>query len=166
MIGTAKALDRLDLNSDTESMIDAIFGRPSRLSPEDQNRPQVVKTLPMVKEESGFTTRSAAGAQGGDRDSVPGGLIKVLIATETMSRGQHASRSVVFTRYGSTTVGWHQGYLPRVRSDVRTRGRRGLDDRGLVVLMMDERMDPQIAKGMLHESDPLNPRLGCTIQCC
>ena len=29
-------------------------------------------------------------------------------------------------------------------------GRRGLDDRGLVVLMMDERMDPSIAKGMLH----------------
>ena len=36
-------------------------------------------------------------------------------------------------------------------------GRRGLDDRGLVVLMMDERMDPSIAKGMLHgRSDPLN----------
>ena len=36
-------------------------------------------------------------------------------------------------------------------------GRRGLDDRGLVVLMMDERMDPAVAKDMLHgRSDPLN----------
>ena len=36
-------------------------------------------------------------------------------------------------------------------------GRRGLDDRGLVILMMDERMDPAVAKDMLHgRSDPLN----------
>jgi ATP-dependent RNA helicase DOB1 len=36
-------------------------------------------------------------------------------------------------------------------------GRRGKDDRGLVILMMDERMDPAVAKDMLHgRSDPLN----------
>jgi ATP-dependent RNA helicase DOB1 len=29
-------------------------------------------------------------------------------------------------------------------------GRRGKDDRGLVILMMDERMDPPVAKNMLH----------------
>lgn len=36
-------------------------------------------------------------------------------------------------------------------------GRRGKDDRGLVILMMDERMDPAVAKDMLHgRSDPLD----------
>ena len=47
----AKALDRLDLNSDTEkSMIDAIFEASiDQLSPEDQNLPQVVALLPILK---------------------------------------------------------------------------------------------------------------------
>ena len=36
-------------------------------------------------------------------------------------------------------------------------GRRGLDDRGLVILMLDEKMEPAIAKGMLKgEADRLD----------
>ena len=52
----AKALDRLDLNSDTEkSMIDAIFEASiDQLSPEDQNLPQVVALLPILKRGIGF----------------------------------------------------------------------------------------------------------------
>ena len=52
----AKALDRLDLNSDTEkSMIDAIFEASiDQLSPEDQNLPQVVSLLPILKRGIGF----------------------------------------------------------------------------------------------------------------
>ena len=35
-------------------------------------------------------------------------------------------------------------------------GRRGLDDRGIVILMVDEKMEPHVAKGMLKgTSDPL-----------
>ena len=29
-------------------------------------------------------------------------------------------------------------------------GRRGLDDRGLVILMVDEKMDPSVAKSIVH----------------
>ena len=28
-------------------------------------------------------------------------------------------------------------------------GRRGLDDRGIVVLMVDEKLEPEVARGML-----------------
>ena len=28
-------------------------------------------------------------------------------------------------------------------------GRRGLDDRGIVIMMIDEKMEPQVAKGMV-----------------
>ena len=36
-------------------------------------------------------------------------------------------------------------------------GRRGIDDRGITILMIDEKMEPDIAKGMLKgQSDPLN----------
>ena len=36
-------------------------------------------------------------------------------------------------------------------------GRRGIDDRGITILMIDEKMEPEVAKGMLKGvSDPLN----------
>lgn len=36
-------------------------------------------------------------------------------------------------------------------------GRRGLDERGVVILMIDEKMEPNVAKSMLKGvSDPLN----------
>lgn len=36
-------------------------------------------------------------------------------------------------------------------------GRRGIDDRGLTILMMDEKMEPDVAEGMLKGvSDSLN----------
>lgn len=36
-------------------------------------------------------------------------------------------------------------------------GRRGLDDRGIVVLMLDEKLEPSVAKAMLKgASDKLN----------
>jgi ATP-dependent RNA helicase DOB1 len=31
-------------------------------------------------------------------------------------------------------------------------GRRGLDDRGIVILMLDEKMEPSVAKGMVKVS--------------
>lgn len=35
-------------------------------------------------------------------------------------------------------------------------GRRGLDDRGIVILMVDEKMEPHVAKNMVKgASDPL-----------
>jgi ATP-dependent RNA helicase DOB1 len=36
-------------------------------------------------------------------------------------------------------------------------GRRGIDDRGIVILCVDEKMEPSVAKGMLKgHADPLN----------
>ena len=36
-------------------------------------------------------------------------------------------------------------------------GRRGLDDKGIIIMMMDEKMEPDVAKNMVKgQSDPLN----------
>jgi ATP-dependent RNA helicase DOB1 len=32
-------------------------------------------------------------------------------------------------------------------------GRRGLDDRGVVIMMIDEKMEPAVAKGMVKVSN-------------
>ena len=160
----AKALDRLDLNSDDGEEHDRRIFEASiaQLSPEDQNLPQVVKILPMVKRGIGF---HHSGLLPVLKEVIEilfqEGLIKVLIATETMSTGLNMPcRSVVFTaprKYDGAEFGYRWISSGEYVQMSGRAGRRGLDDRGLVVLMMDERMDPQIAKGMLHgRSDPLN----------
>ena len=35
-------------------------------------------------------------------------------------------------------------------------GRRGLDDRGIVILMLDEKMEPTVAKDMLRVCECVN----------
>ena len=36
-------------------------------------------------------------------------------------------------------------------------GRRGKDDKGIVIQMLDEKMEPEVAKGMIYgASDPLH----------
>ena len=87
------------------------------------------------------------------------GLIKVLFATETMSVGLNMpARTVVFCsprKFDGAGFRWiTSGEYIQMSGRA---GRRGKDDRGLVILMMDERMDPPVAKNMLHgQSDALD----------
>lgn len=79
------------------------------------------------------------------------GLIKVLFATETFSIGLNMpARTVVFTKvtkFDGTSV---RPLTPSEYVQMSGRaGRRGLDDRGIVIMMVDDTMDPQTAKNIV-----------------
>lgn len=86
-------------------------------------------------------------------------LLKVLFATETFSIGLNMpARTVVFTsvrKFDGTNNRWISGG-EYIQMSGRA-GRRGLDDRGIVIMMVDEEMEPSVAMGMVKgESDKLN----------
>jgi len=84
--------------------------------------------------------------------------IKVLFSTETFSMGLNMpARTVVFTsvrKFDGEKFRWIQGG-EFIQMSGRA-GRRGIDDRGLTILMIDEKMDTDVAKGILKgHADPL-----------
>lgn len=87
------------------------------------------------------------------------GLIKVLFATETFSIGLNMpAKTVVFTnvrKFDGKSMRW---VTPSEFVQMSGRaGRRGLDDRGIVILMLNETMEPAVAREILKgEQDRLN----------
>ena len=87
------------------------------------------------------------------------GLIKCLFATETFSIGINMpAKTVVFTncrKWDGTSNRWvTSGEYIQMSGRA---GRRGKDDRGIVIQMMDEKMEPAVCKGILYgDPDPLN----------
>ncbi len=79
------------------------------------------------------------------------GLIKVLFATETFSIGLNMpAKTVVFTE----TTKWDGKEQRSLSSGEYIQmsgraGRRGLDERGIVVMMCDEKIEPVTAKAMI-----------------
>jgi ATP-dependent RNA helicase DOB1 len=87
------------------------------------------------------------------------GLLKVLFATETFSIGLNMpAKTVVFTsvrKFDGKSMRWvSSGEYIQMSGRA---GRRGLDERGVVIMMIDEKMEPAVAKGMVKgESDRMN----------
>ncbi|CAH2047427.1 unnamed protein product [Thlaspi arvense] len=87
------------------------------------------------------------------------GLIKCLFATETFSIGLNMpAKTVVFTnvrKFDGDKFRWlSSGEYIQMSGRA---GRRGIDKRGICILMVDEKMEPAIAKSMLKGSaDSLN----------
>ena len=80
------------------------------------------------------------------------GLLKCLFATETFSTGLNMpAKTVVFTsvrKYDGGRFRWiTSGEYIQMSGRA---GRRGLDDRGVVILMMDSKMEPAVAKDMIQ----------------
>jgi ATP-dependent RNA helicase DOB1 len=80
------------------------------------------------------------------------GLIKVLFATETFSIGLNMpAKTVVFTnvrKFDGVTTRW---LTPTEFIQMSGRaGRRGLDDRGIVIMMVNEEMEPAVAKEIVR----------------
>jgi ATP-dependent RNA helicase DOB1 len=80
------------------------------------------------------------------------GLIKCLFATETFSIGINMpARTVIFTncrKFDGKDFRWvTSGEYIQMSGRA---GRRGKDDRGIVIQMVDEKMEPDIAKNMLY----------------
>jgi ATP-dependent RNA helicase DOB1 len=87
------------------------------------------------------------------------GLIKVLFATETFSIGLNMpAKTVVFTSVrkfdGKDFRNLSSGEYIQMSGRA---GRRGKDDRGIVIMMTDEKLEPATARSMVKgEADPLN----------
>ena len=154
--------EAIDLNGDDEKhMVETIYANAlDDLSDDDKRLPQVASLLPTLRR--GIGTHHA-GLLPRLKEIVEilfqEGLLKVLVATETMSTGLNMpAKTVVFTsprKFDGNGYRWiSSGEYVQMSGRA---GRRGLDDRGLVILMIDERMDPKVARDMLHgRSDPLD----------
>ena len=152
----------IDLNDDDEKiLVETIYYNAlDDLTEDDKRLPQVVNLLPTLKRGIGA---HHAGLLPRLKEIVEilfqEGLLKVLVATETMSTGLNMpAKTVVFTsprKFDGNGYRWiSSGEYVQMSGRA---GRRGLDDRGLVILMIDERMDPKVCRDMLHgRSDPLD----------
>ena len=86
------------------------------------------------------------------------GLLKVLFTTETFSMGINMpAKTVVFTsleKFDGDEFRWITGG-EYIQMSGRA-GRRGLDDRGITILMANKKLEPEVAKAMLKgKSDSL-----------
>lgn len=160
--GMALQMSKLDLNTDDEKKLveSVFFNAIDSLSDDDKKLPQVEHILPLLKRGIGIH-------HGGLLPILKEvieilfqeGLLKCLFATETFAMGLNMpAKTVVFTN-----VRKFDGSQFRVISSGEyiqmsgRAGRRGLDDRGIVIMMVDEKMEPQTAKGMLMgKADALN----------
>ncbi|KKK26750.1 hypothetical protein P175DRAFT_0467163, partial [Aspergillus ochraceoroseus IBT 24754] len=158
----ALQMSTLAFNDDSEKeMVSKVFNSAiEMLSEEDRNLPQIQNILPLLRRGIGV---HHSGLLPILKETIEilfqEGLIKVLFATETFSIGLNMpAKTVVFT-----SVRKFDGFSQRwvtpsefVQMSGRA-GRRGLDDRGIVIMMVGEEMDPAVAKEIVRgEQDRLN----------
>jgi len=149
-------------NDDSEkAMVRKVFTSAiESLSEEDRELPQIQNILPLLEKGIGV---HHSGLLPILKETIEilfqEGLIKVLFATETFSIGLNMpARTVVFTKvtkYDGTAV---RPLTPSEYVQMSGRaGRRGLDDRGIVIMMVDDKLEPETAKAVVvGQQDRLN----------
>ncbi|KAG6376688.1 ATP-dependent RNA helicase [Boletus reticuloceps] len=158
----ALTMSKFEFNSnDEQELVTSIFQNAiENLSPDDRNLPQISNLLPLLKRGIGIH-------HGGLLPILKEvieilfqeGLIKVLFATETFSIGLNMpAKTVVFTAVrkfdGREFRDLSSGEYIQMSGRA---GRRGLDDRGVVIMMCDEKLEPASAKTMVKgEADRLD----------
>lgn len=158
----ALQMSKLEFNSTEEKdTVETVFNNAiSGLSEDDQSLPQIAHILPLLKRGIGIH-------HGGLLPILKEvieilfqeGLIKVLFATETFSIGLNMpAKTVVFTTVrkfdGKDFRSLSSGEYIQMSGRA---GRRGLDDRGIVIMMCDEQLEPAVAKNMVKgEADRLD----------
>ncbi|KAL9100478.1 MAG: hypothetical protein Q9163_004151 [Psora crenata] len=130
------------------------------LTEEDKQLPQIQNILPLLRRGIGI---HHSGLLPILKETIEilfqEGLIKVLFATETFSIGLNMpAKTVVFTsvrKFDGVSQRW---VTPSEFVQMSGRaGRRGIDERGVVIMMIDEKMEPAIAKEIVRgEQDKLN----------
>ncbi|KAJ6669920.1 hypothetical protein lerEdw1_000469 [Lerista edwardsae] len=158
----ALQMTKLDFNTDEEKrMVEEVFNNAiDCLSDEDKKLPQVEHVLPLLKRGIGI---HHGGLLPILKETIEilfsEGLIKALFATETFAMGINMpARTVLFTsarKFDGKDFRWiTSGEYIQMSGRA---GRRGMDDRGIVILMVDEKMSPTVGKQLLKGSaDPLN----------
>jgi len=158
----ALALNQEDYTDDTEKdLITQVYHNAiESLGEDDRKLPQVEALLPLLKRGIGI---HHGGLLPILKEIVEilfsEGLVKTLFATETFSIGINMpAKTVVFTN----TRKWDGKDFRYVTSGEYIQmsgraGRRGKDDRGIVIQMVDEKMEPAVCKDILYgAADPLN----------
>ncbi|EXJ85912.1 hypothetical protein A1O1_06281 [Capronia coronata CBS 617.96] len=155
-------MSTMSFNDDSEkAMVSKVFDSAlEMLSPEDKNLPQIQHLLPLLRRGIGI---HHSGLLPILKETIEilfqEGLIKVLFATETFSIGLNMpAKTVVFTsvrKFDGISQRW---VTPSEFIQMSGRaGRRGLDERGIVIMMIDEQMEPTVAKEIVRgEQDKLN----------
>lgn len=158
----ALQMSNLSFNEESEkAMVDKVFNNAlEMLSEEDKTLPQIQNILPLLKRGIGI---HHSGLLPILKETIEilfqEGLIKVLFATETFSIGLNMpAKTVIFTsvrKFDGVSLRWVNP-SEFVQMSGRA-GRRGLDDRGMVIMMIDEKMEPAVAKEIVRgEQDKLN----------
>lgn len=155
-------MSSMTFNDESEkAMVAKVFDSAlEMLSPEDKTLPQIQHLLPLLKRGIGI---HHSGLLPILKETIEilfqEGLIKVLFATETFSIGLNMpAKTVVFTsvrKFDGISQRW---VTPSEFIQMSGRaGRRGLDERGIVIMMIDQQMEPGVAKEIVRgEQDKLN----------
>ncbi|KAB5586084.1 rRNA-processing arch domain-containing protein [Coniochaeta sp. 2T2.1] len=146
---------------DQKTMVDKVFENAlSQLSEEDRQLPQIQHILPLLRKGIGV---HHSGLLPILKETIEilfqEGLIKVLFATETFSIGLNMpARTVVFTQVHKFDGVKNRPLTSSEYIQMAGRaGRRGLDDRGIVIMMVDDKLEPDVAKGIVvGQQDKLN----------
>ncbi|KAF2013670.1 ATP-dependent RNA helicase DOB1 [Aaosphaeria arxii CBS 175.79] len=158
----ALSMSQLAFNDESEkAMVSKVFESAiESLSEEDRSLPQIQHILPLLRRGIGV---HHSGLLPILKETIEilfqEGLIKVLFATETFSIGLNMpAKTVVFTsvrKFDGVTQRW---VTPSEFIQMSGRaGRRGLDERGIVIMMIDEAMEPAVAKEIVRgQQDNLN----------
>ncbi len=154
---------------DEKHLVEEVFNNAiDLLSDEDKKLPQINTVLPLLKKGVGIHHSGLLPIIKETIEILFGeGLIKALFATETFSMGLNMpARTVLFTaarKFDGKELRWvwkndenfcfylRICYLIKITSGEYIQmsgraGRRGKDERGIVVLIIDERMSPTTAK--------------------
>ena len=142
-------------------MVDEVFQNAMMvLSEEDRALPQVENVLPLLKRGIGIHHGGLLPILKETTEILFGeGLIKALFATETFAMGLNMpARTVVFTsaqKFDGKDMRWiSSGEYIQMSGRA---GRRGLDERGIVILMIDDKMNPSIGRELVKgAADLLN----------
>ncbi|KAI8383997.1 rRNA-processing arch domain-containing protein [Blakeslea trispora] len=158
----ALQMSKLDFNDESErDMVSQVFtNATSSLSEDDRQLQQIQQLLPLLRRGIGIHHGGLLPIM---KETIEvlfqEGLLKVLFATETFSIGLNMpAKTVVFTsvrKFDGKGLRWvSSGEYIQMSGRA---GRRGLDERGVVIMMIDEKMEPAVAKGMVKgESDRMN----------
>uniref|UniRef100_A0A8C4GRT9 Exosome RNA helicase MTR4 n=1 Tax=Dicentrarchus labrax TaxID=13489 RepID=A0A8C4GRT9_DICLA len=158
----ALQVSKLDFNRDDEKrLVEEVFNNAvDCLSDEDKKLPQVEHVLPLLKRGIGI---HHGGLLPILKETIEilfsEGLLKALFATETFAMGINMpARTVLFTSARKFDGKNHRFITSGEYIQMSGRaGRRGMDDRGIVIFMVDEKMSPAVGKQLLKGSaDPLN----------
>lgn len=158
----------LAFNDENEkAMVNKVFDSAmAGLSLTDRRLPQIDNILPLLRKGIGV---HHSGLLPILKETIEilfqEGLIKVLFATETFSIGLNMpAKTVVFTSVKKFDGKSERFLSPSEFIQMSGRaGRRGIDPRGIVIMMVDQKVDPVVAKNIVRgEQDKLNSefRLG------